>query len=112
MSGSLLLAFDRHKYAHSKRPLKSCLYCPASFTWAFKLREHIEREHTKIKPFTCDNCGQGFFRKDTRNTHVENRVCLKHAADVAVAVEKLDQQLSSQMAVCCNCGITHECKPV
>ena len=39
---------------------KQCSHCPARFSQKSNLDEHITSIHTKVFPYTCEECGVGF----------------------------------------------------
>ena len=50
---------------------KQCAHCPAKFTKKCNLDEHITNIHTKEFPYTCEECGVGFYRHTLLQKHKE-----------------------------------------
>lgn len=63
--------FNKHGGEHpSRKDGYFCDTCGAKFPGTTKLRRHIAKVHTQIKPFMCDLCPMRFFYKNELQRHI------------------------------------------
>ncbi|XP_061722715.1 gastrula zinc finger protein xFG20-1-like [Cydia pomonella] len=69
---------NKHRAAHAPRPPRPprprrCprAGCPKAYDAAWKLKNHIERDHEKLTPYKCDRqgCGKKFYKKCDLQKH-------------------------------------------